>query len=467
MKIFKSKMSDVGSQFTLRMDSKYRSFWDGDRKISGDIPQIKIGDLIKSIPIKKISKAKFEDESYILNISDAVPKYGKLEQTIQLIDQIGSDKNILDGSDFIVSKLCMSKGYIYSNENKKTNLIGSTELIPYVKRNDEVDLVFLRSLLLSDEYLKVYDSLETGKTPSQKRVNPLDFLHLPIPNVSYAVQKSIGAKIFELEKDIALLNDKLQGRNQIINEVFASEFNLDFKLIRQITRPNVFTKKLSDVPKSFDLRNSAKYFSKIYENLEGSISKLTLEQLKYFIDVPIRLGASVSPNDYDNSGNAYYISMSSIRNWRFDQNLSNIVSEEYFIDNQKNSSVKKGDIIIARSGEGTIGKVALIEEDIEGIFADFTMRVRLSPCNDNRYFYYYFCTDIFQLLVEREKKGLGNNTNIFPRQIKFFPVINVDPTEQTRIADIIESKLDIVREAEESILNKRKEIALLTKNILG
>ena len=39
---------------------------------------------------------------------------------------------------------------------------------------------------------------------------------------------------------------------------------------------------------------------------------------------------------------------------------------------------KKNDIILARFGEGTIGKVALIDDDeLQGVFADFTMRIRL------------------------------------------------------------------------------------------
>lgn len=74
--------------------------------------------------------------------------------------------------------------------------------------------------------------------------------------------------------------------------------------------------------------------------------------------------------------------------------------------------VKKNDIILARSGKGTIGKVALIEDDIDAIFCDLTMRIRLKNCNP-KFAYYYMRSTYFQYLVERYKKGLGNNTNIF------------------------------------------------------
>ena len=66
--------------------------------------------------------------------------------------------------------------------------------------------------------------------------------------------------------------------------------------------------------------------------------------------------------------------MATIKKWRFDSETAALVDMSYSSKNG-NKSVKKYDIIMARSGEGTIGKVALIEEDLKGIFADFTMRI--------------------------------------------------------------------------------------------
>jgi hypothetical protein len=69
--------------------------------------------------------------------------------------------------------------------------------------------------------------------------------------------------------------------------------------------------------------------------------------------------------------------MATIKNWNFDFDSANVVSAVYS-EAKSVKSVKKNDIILARSGEGTIGKVALIQdENLKGIFADFTMRIRL------------------------------------------------------------------------------------------
>jgi type I restriction enzyme S subunit len=87
---------------------------------------------------------------------------------------------------------------------------------------------------------------------------------------------------------------------------------------------------------------------------------------------------------------------------------------------------------MARSGEGTIGKVAEIMEDYNDIFADFTMRIRLKNYNTT-FAYFYFRTTYFQYLVEVNKKGLGNNTNIFPNIIQEFPIPDIDIDEQENI----------------------------------
>ena len=89
----------------------------------------------------------------------------------------------------------------------------------------------------------------------------------------------------------------------------------------------------------------------------------------------------MSPSDYDDEGNYRYISMATIKNWKFDFDSANVVSDVYS-EVKSAKSVKKNDIILARSGEGTIGKVALIQDDnLKGIFADFTMRIRFKDYN--------------------------------------------------------------------------------------
>jgi len=90
--------------------------------------------------------------------------------------------------------------------------------------------------------------------------------------------------------------------------------------------------------------------------------------------------------------------------------------------------------------KGLLEKFALIEEDnIKAIFADFTQRIGLKNYNP-RLAYYYFRSDLFQYLIYTYKKGLGNNTNIFPSQIQEFPIPNWSKEKQIDIVKKIESK---------------------------
>ncbi|MGA5691357.1 restriction endonuclease subunit S [Cytobacillus pseudoceanisediminis] len=466
MNVFTTKLSNIGNQFSLRFDSKYREIWD---QKNGEIfkgqKQVKVGDLIQKTPIKKVPKGELDRDYKILNISDIEAKYGRLEESLQITDNIGSDKNVLDAAEFIVSKLVMSKGYIFTNESCIKDLIGSTELIPYIKRDKKIDLTFLRNVLLLEEYLLAYERLETGKTPSQKRVNPVDFLQLKIPYVKYEKQRSIGRKIRRYEHRLDLLNRNLDKRNDIINSVFSKEFNLDFNKIKQVEKPSIYTQKHSKYKESFDLRISYKYYGLKYANLLKELSKLPTKELKYFISEPIKLGSSISPVNYDDeNGDAYYISMSSISKWKFDEDNTRKVSDEYFKENFVSSNVKKGDILVARSGEGTIGKVAILEEEYDGIFADFMMRVRISNSHNPKFFYYYFCSEIFQLLVEKEKKGLGNNTNFFPIQLKRFPIIEVSLEKQNEIVKKIDKEMIRINKTERLIQKIKDKIDDLLKS---
>jgi len=132
----------------------------------------------------------------------------------------------------------------------------------------------------------------------------------------------------------------------------------------------------------------------------------------------------------------------------------------------QNKTVKEGDILLARSGEGTIGKVALIEdEEINGFFADFTQRIRLKGFNP-LCAYCYFRSDFFQYLVYTHKKGLGNNTNIFPSQIKEFPMPDWDETKQAEIVDAIKTQLDAQKEIDRQIEAKHQEINKLIEDTI-
>jgi restriction endonuclease S subunit len=85
------------------------------------------------------------------------------------------------------------------------------------------------------------------------------------------------------------------------------------------------------------------------------------------------------------------------------------------------------------------------------------MRVRLINY-DPLFAYYYFRTEYFQYLVEVNKKGLGNNTNIFPSQIQEFPMIDIPLSAQQTIVNEIKTELDKQEEIKQKIEAERNKI---------
>jgi type I restriction enzyme S subunit len=207
-----------------------------------------------------------------------------------------------------------------------------------------------------------------------------------------------------------------------------------------------------------------------FHNLAGKylhsflVSKTT-KKVKDFISEPIVLGKSVSPSDYDEEGEFFYIAMSNIKTYAFDPEDCKKVSHDYSNSNLK-KAVQKGDILLARSGEGTIGKVALIEdENLNAIFADFTQRIRLTNYN-TLFAYYYFRSEFFQYLVYTHKKGLGNNTNIFPSQIQEFPIPDWNQAKQTEIVEKIKTKIDSQKVIDKKIEQKQQEINNIIESVI-
>ncbi|MBC9785090.1 hypothetical protein H1S01_11280 [Heliobacterium chlorum] len=195
------------------------------------------------------------------------------------------------------------------------------------------------------------------------------------------------------------------------------------------------------------------------------LKSITNKKIKDFISEPIVLGKGILPRQYDDEGHYYYIAMSNIKKWKFESEDCKKVSDSFYANNI-NKNIKLNDILIARSGEGTIGKVALIEDDdVEGIFADFTMRVRLKEYNP-KFAYYYFRSELFQYLIYTNKKGLGNNTNIFPGQIQELPILDFDQGQQTQIVNQIQAKINAQKVIDRQIREKCKEIEKIIKQAI-
>lgn len=281
---------------------------------------------------------------------------------------------------------------------------------------------------------------------------------IKIPDIPIDVQKSIiDGEVSQIEKLIFSLQQELTQESSIIDNVFAKFFGFDYARFNEMKKEKQHSICNACFANNPDLRFSVKFHRSAGGYVMNELNRLTTKRIKHFLSEPIILGASISPGNYDNNGDYAYISMATIKTWRFDEESANTISNTY-AESKSAKTVRKNDIILARSGEGTIGKVALIEdEDLKGIFADFTMRIRLKDY-DPEFAYYYFRTTYFQYLIEIYKKGLGNNTNIFPIVVREFPLIDISVSEQNRIVEEIHVEISKQEKLKGDISKLQKQI---------
>jgi restriction endonuclease S subunit len=318
-------------------------------------------------------------------------------------------------------------------------------------------------------FLKWYFNLKIRKAFqsifASKYYSKDEYSRLILPNIDIALQNEFATKIKELELELNLLDTSRTLNVDIINNVIAEELDFNLETFKKLKAENKFSSNLKEFGNNIDCRFSFKFHNRAGQFVWDFLSSKTNKRIKDFISEPIVLGKSVSPKDYDDDGDYFYIAMSNIKTWAFDAEGCKTVSNAYSKSNM-NKSVKKDDIILARSGEGTIGKVALIEnEEIKAIHADFTQRIRLTNYNP-RLAYYYMRSDLFQYLVYTHKKGLGNNTNIFPSQVQEFPIPDWDETKQTELVDKIKTQIDAQKEIDKQIAEKQAEISAIIEKAL-
>ena len=375
-------------------------------------------------------------------------------QTVTLEDHPGRLKYSITNQNILISSLRLAKSPALMFEDLDLSEYVFSNGFYVFKVKDGWEPKFVLYVLRSKRIKDLLDNnLYRGIGISAYRVE--DLLRCEIKKVSLATQKETIKKIEPLEIQIKQLKTSSKKAEETIDKVFQNEFSFDYDSFNSLKSIKIF-----------NLRFSAKFHRDAGGFVMKQLTVITDKKIKHYLAEPIVLGASISPDDYSSDGEYQYISMATIKNWKYDSESANYVSKQYS-DSKAEKTVRKNDIILARSGEGTIGKVALIDDDnVNGVFADFTMRIRLKDYNPE-FAYYYFRTSYFQYLIEIYKKGLGNNTNIFPIVIQDFPLIDISLDEQQRIVDEIHSEIAKQEDIKKQIADLRNQIDCIIEDAIA
>lgn len=403
-----------------------------------------------------------EDEEVAISLGgEQIGKDGRIDlknMPLVPLDYFNStDKGKVNQNDILVCKDGALTGKCcFVKYNFPINEVMVNEHV-YIVRSNETYLQKILFYLLRDEFTQFQIKDLAYRKKGQPGLNTEHLALIKIPFFEIPEQQEILDRIEIVENEIDILISSKADTTKVINQVFGEAFNFDWSAFENIKKEKTYTSSISKFANNIDCRMGIRFHNKAGAYIQSFLESKTNKRIKDFISENIVLGKSVSPSDYDEDGEYFYIAMSNIKTWAFDPEDCKKVSESYAASNL-NKTVQKGDILLARSGEGTIGKVALIEdEDINGIFADFTQRIRFTGF-DPLCAYYYMRSDFFQYLVYTHKKGLGNNTNIFPSQIKEFPIPDWDEKKQAEIVEKIKTQLDEQKVIDSQIEEKQQSI---------
>ncbi|WP_207551839.1 hypothetical protein [Rodentibacter trehalosifermentans] len=453
------RLSSFCSEKSLRCDYKYASSFEVSYKECYSYK-----DLFDFISYKKIELAQLDSFQYS-EISN-VNKLGEVEPiTLSFSNRQEENESLFKkiekgdvikpiSGDILISKI---RPYLNKNILVENGDVYFTKAFIHIrpKINSELFYILLRTIFFN----QLNAVSRQGKGYPTLKEDDLKTIRFPkdIIDKILSLENELLSKIRPLKNEIAQLKNSKISMLDIINQVFSEEFCFNWYEFEHLKAKNIFKSKLTNFSNNIDCRMGVRFHNLAGEYLQSFLSRISNKKIKDFIAEPIVLGASISPNDYDENGEYYYISMAAVKNYYFESEDAQTVSISY-AKNNDNKTVSKDDIIMTRSGVA-IGKFALIDENIDGIFSDFTMRIRLKNFNP-LLAYYYFRSEFFQYLIYTYKKGLQNQ-NIFPSQIQELPMPNWNKEKQSEVIKKITVELEKQQLIELQIEEKQKEIGNL------
>lgn len=274
-------------------------------------------------------------------------------------------------------------------------------------------------------------------------------------------EKEILSKIKPLTNEIKKLKSSIQKPLDIINKVFGQEFGFDWEEFEELNREKIYKIKFSQIKNTKDFRTATKFHSIKYDFLKLPI--FNQNKFKDFAEF-MTLGRQIQPEQFDEESEFYYLMPNAIKTNSLNDDLMKSIKFSFF-DNLKHIALKYNDLVLAASGEGTIGKSAIYNSNKDAITSQFIMKIELKDKSLVEYFHYYMQSSYFLLTVEKFKKGMGNMTNIFVSQVKDFPIL-FDETKQAEIVEKIKTQIDSQNLINQQIEQKQQQISVIIENAI-
>jgi type I restriction enzyme S subunit len=385
------------------------------------------------------------------------------------------EKFLLKEGDILIAMTgaTIGKSALVEELNEKLLL---NQRVGALRVKDGVNSRFFSYLIKCDFFRKQVALASMGK--SQSNISPFDILNIKIPEISKPTQDQIVAQIEPIERKIKDLKNQIKKPQEVINQVFAREFGFDQNLYNEFGKGmtagtqiadnrtlRVFETDFVGLARSEILRFSTRYHNPPTKKLMKILDGIKTVKLANVLSEIIHRGASPK---YDENGSIPVVKTGHLKNGYIEISQEEFVEEKFYKSSTR-SQIKKGDILIASTGKGYLGKIDLVETD-EDLVADGHLSIlRIDKKKYNRLFLVYFFRSVLGYFqIERDFTGATNQIELYANEISNFLIPNLPLSHQQKIVDEIKLELDAQEKIKKQIELERQKIdAIIEQAIIS
>ena len=475
------RLTSVASYSNLRLDFRFLDYTENRPKFKS----IQFKNFINEINNgKDIAKGNYVDNNSSDIIYPTVNNFkgGKFVfEKITFVDDNYPIPKTLEKGDLIISRSgTVGITYVWNQEEvfkafgREVVAIPSGYLIVIKINKDKAFPEFIKYFFNSKLMSPYWYVFGVGKT--QKNIAQPEILAIPFPHISKYEQGKVLEKIAPINKESNNLFTQVKEPLEIINEIFAEEFNYSPTLWKKFGRGMTAGTQKS-IPKNLTwfsvqssqiaLNNILRFSSRFHNPKTRSLMNIikTIPKIKVSEVIKEKVHRGVQPK-INPDGEVYAIKTGQLKNGYIDRSFADKVSYIFF-DSFERARVKEGDILIASTGKVSLGKVDIFEFEDDAIVDGHISIISVDESKYNRLFFvYYFRSILGAFQIERDFTGATNQIELYADQIEAFLIPDIRLKHQEKIADLIKKALDKQKTIERQIKEKQNEISKIIEEVV-
>lgn len=415
--------------------------------------------------VKLVRIGDFDNQE--LNLKDCIYLPEDFENKFQ--------KFLLQEGDILIAMTGATIGKSSLVEKLNENLLLNQRVGILRAKNKDVSSRFFSYLVKCNFFRKQIIIASMGK--SQSNISPFDILNIKIPAISKEIQDQIVAKIEPIEQKIKDLKNQIKKPQEVINKVFAREFGFDENLYNEFGKGmtagtqiandktlRVFDIDFAGLARSGILRFSTRYHNPPTRKLMDILDGIEAVKVKDIVLEAIHRGASPI---YSENGLVPVVKTGHLKNGYIEISQEEFVEDKFYKSSIR-SQIRNGDILIASTGKGSLGKIDLVETDEELVADGHLSIIRVDEKKCNRLFLVYFFRSVLGYFqIERDFTGATNQIELYANEIGNFLIPNLPLANQQKIVDEIKLELDSQEQIKKQIEAERQKIDVIIEQSIS